>query len=168
MNTYKPMPPLETLHTFYKIDPESPSGLSRIKRTQGPNGKIGPVLSIGGDGYWRMHFHGEFYATHRVIIFMATARDPGPLVVDHVDGDPLNNKVENLRACTQQQNLFNARGKPKRSGLPKGIEKLPNGKFRVTVPIAGARHTATLGNLGAAEGYLKSVRERYHGEYARA
>lgn len=168
MNTYKPMPSLESLQKFYSIDPQSPSGLSRIKRTQGPNGKIGPVISVGGDGYWRMQFRGEFYATHRVIYFMARGGDPGRLVVDHIDGDNLNNSVANLRACTQQQNLYNARGKPKRSGLPKGIEKLSNGHFRVYVSIEGVRHVSTLENLNAAKCYLRSVRERNHGEYARA
>lgn len=168
MNTYKPMPPLESLQEFYKIDPESPSGLSRTKRTQGPNGNIGPVLSVGGDGYWRLSFRGECYATHRVIYFMATGQDPGALVVDHIDGDHLNNHAANLRACTQQQNLYNARGKPKRSGLPKGIDQLPNGRFRVYVSIEGVRHVSTLENLNAAKCYLRSVRERNHGEYARA
>ncbi len=168
MHAPKSMPALEVLETFYKIDPESPSGLSRIRRTQGPNGSVGPVLSLGTDGYWRMKFQNEFYRTNRVVYFMHHRKDPGPLFVDHIDGDPLNNLVANLRPCTHQQNLLNARGKPKRSGLPKGIRAVPNGRYEASLSIEGKRHVAVLANFNDATCYLKSLRTRHHGEFARA
>ncbi|MHA4965262.1 HNH endonuclease [Pseudomonas extremorientalis] len=168
MHTPKLMPALEVLEAFYKIDPESPSGLSRIKTTQGPNGAVGPVLSVGTDGYWRMKFQNEFYRTNRVVYFMHHRKDPGVLFVDHIDGDPLNNLVANLRLCTHQQNLLNAKGKPKRSGLPKGIKAVSNGRYEVSLSVDGKRHVAVLANFNAATCYLKSLRARHHGEFARA
>jgi hypothetical protein len=168
MQIPKAMPQLEALETFYKIDPESPSGLSRIRATQGPNGKVGPVLSRGTDGYWRLKFQNEFYRTNRIIYFMQHQTDPGSLFVDHIDGDPLNNRVANLRLCTNQQNLLNARGKPKRSGLPKGISAASNGRYEVSLSIEGKRHVVVVANFKAAVCYLKSLRSRHHGEFARA
>lgn len=168
MISFTAMPSLTELQARYKIDPESPSGLSRTKATTGRNGKVGPVVSIGSDGYYRMQFNGQFYRTHRVIYYMHTGIDPAELVVDHRDGDCLNNNVENLRACTVQQNLWNANGKPKHSGLPKGISKMKDGWYRVQVSINGEPHIAHLANIRAAQNYLKTRRKESHGEFARA
>ena len=168
MTNYTQMPPLADLLTTYSLNPASPSGLSRIKATRGCNGKAGPVVSIGSDGYYRMKFKGQFYRTHRIVYYMHTGIDPAELVVDHVDGNRLNNDVENLRACTVQQNTWNAKGKPKRSGLPKGIAKLKNGHYRVSVMRNGILINSDLENFRAATHCLRSIREREHGEVARA
>lgn len=168
MTRHTAMPSLTDLHAIYAIDPASPSGLSRIKASRGRNGKAGPVVSIGSDGYYRMKFDGQFYRTHRVILYMHTGIDPGELVVDHIDGNCLNNNVENLRACTVQENLWNAKGKPKRSGLPKGISKLKNGDYRISVMTNGVIRKSDLKSFQAATHCLRSIRNREHGEYARA
>jgi len=168
MTNYTAMPSQADLCTTYVIDTASPSGLSRIKASRGPNGKAGPVVSIGSDGYYRMKFNGQFYRTHRVVYYMHTGIDPAELVVDHIDGNCLNNNVENLRACTVQQNLWNAKGRPKRSGLPKGITKLKNGDYRVSVMANGNLFVSDLKNFRAATHCLRSIREREHKEFARA
>lgn len=45
---------------------------------------------------------------HRVIWIMHNGRLPNDLVVDHVDGNPLNNDIKNLRAVPQKLNNRNA------------------------------------------------------------
>jgi len=47
------------------------------------------------------------YLAHRVIWKMAYGFDPG--VIDHIDGNPRNNKLGNLRSVTQFENGKNAR-----------------------------------------------------------
>lgn len=165
--TYTAMPSLESLQATYAIDPASPSGLSRIKATRGRNGKTGPVVSIGTDGYYRMQFNCQFYRTHRVVYYMHTGIDPAEFIVDHIDGNHLNNNVENLRTCTVQENLWNAKGKPKNSGLPKGITKLKNGCYRVSVMANGILTESDLENFRAATLCIRSIRQRCHGEFAR-
>jgi len=168
MTTYTAMPSLESLQDTYMIDPASPSGLSRIKATRGRNGKTGPVVSLGSDGYYRMKFNGQFYRTHRVVYYMHTGIDPAELVVDHIDGNCLNNNVENLRPCTVQENLWNSKGKSKRSGLPKGISKMKNGRYQVQVSIKGEPFTRQFASFHASTDCLKALRTKYHGEFARA
>jgi len=166
MQSATPMPVLGDLQATYIIDSNSPSGLSRFKASVGRNGKIGPVVSIGSDGYYRMQFNGRFYRTHRVIYFMHHGVDPAGLLVDHIDGNCRNNKIENLRACTQQENAQNARKRGK-GNLPKGVTKRPSGKYQVQISIRDKVHTKVMTTLLAATHYLDELRKRFHGEFAR-
>lgn len=109
MKTTKPLPPLEDLHRCFFIDPTAPSGLARIGSPGRRPGKLGATGGIGSDGYWRVNYLGTSYRIHRIIWALEHGRDPGELLVDHADGNPLNNAVGNLRACTEAQNLQNKR-----------------------------------------------------------
>lgn len=87
--------------------------------------------------------------THRIIWLINKGRWPEG-VIDHIDGDPTNNRIENLRDVTQIQNLKNARMKSNNSSgfngiswckardkwLASGSYKDENGKYR-TVSIGG-------------------------------
>lgn len=58
--------------------------------------------------------------------------------IDHIDGNPLNNKKENLRHCNRSQNLFNRKIRSDSNQKYKGIQELPSGKFRARGP--GGKH----------------------------
>jgi hypothetical protein len=69
--------------------------------------------------------------------------EPG-LMVDHVDGDGLNNRRENIRTCTVKQNNCNQR-KRDGSSLFKGVSLIrSSGKWRASIKIDGA--SRNLGN----------------------
>ncbi|WP_350616956.1 HNH endonuclease [Pseudomonas sp. HY7a-MNA-CIBAN-0227] len=161
-----PMPDLNKLRDNFTIDQGSPSGLSRTKATRGKNGKVGPVLSKDREGYYRFKFQNVHYRTNRVVYFMHTGEDPAHLLVDHIDGDITNNSVDNLRRCTNTENLRNARKRGK-GDLPKGISKLPNGMYRAQVNIDSGVHCFDLASLHTAMRYLDQVRKRYHGVFAK-
>lgn len=61
-------------------------------------------------------------------------------VVDHIDGNYLNNSLSNLRVITQNLNCRNSVRKVGVSG-EKFISKLPNGSFRVRLSFNGKRNT---------------------------
>lgn len=60
-------------------------------------------------------------------------------VVDHIDGNPLNNSLSNLRVITQALNCRNSDRKVGVSG-EKFITKLPNGSYRVRLRFDGKRN----------------------------
>lgn len=73
---------------------------------------------------------------HRVV-----AGDPVGLEVDHIDGDTLNNRKQNLRAATKSQNSQNVSkhfdGKAKYKGVSWGKS---NSKWQAQIKANGVRH----------------------------
>ena len=61
---------------------------------------------------------------HRMLI-----KAPNNKVVDHIDGNPRNNVIKNLRLCTRQQNIFNQKlSKANTSGYT-GVYPLGNEEY---------------------------------------
>jgi len=56
-------------------------------------------------GYRYTAVLGRRHLVHRIIYFMLTGEEPE--CVDHIDGNPGNNEINNLRAATKSENCFN-------------------------------------------------------------
>lgn len=59
------------------------------------------------DGYLMVSLDNKIYKVHRLIFMMFHGYFP--LVVDHIDGNKQNNKIENLRGCTKAENSWNSK-----------------------------------------------------------
>lgn len=108
---------------------------------------------------------GKWIGMHR---FIVGAR-PG-MVVDHINGDGLDNRRENLRECTAAQNKANSRRALGRS-LPKGVYFVPNKPkpYRVQVRSNKVCHSAGyFACLGDAVKAHRSLSSKLHGEYAKS
>ena len=58
--------------------------------------------------------------------------------VDHIDGDPKNNKLSNLRFCTSSQNKANTKSRINSTSSCKGVSlKKSNRKWRARIQVAG-------------------------------
>jgi hypothetical protein len=75
-------------------------------------------------------------------------RPPIGVVVDHDDGNGLNNKVENLKFCTQSFNTFKQKTRNSILGI-RGVYRVRN-RFRVLIQYKGKRYDL---------GYYQSVEE---------
>jgi hypothetical protein len=92
----------------------------------------------------------------------------GTVLVDHISGDPLDNRRSNLRRVTDSQNNQNARiHRDNVSGF-KGVSPARGGRWRAN--ICHNRKVRTLGHTATAEEaarlYDAAARE-LHGEFAR-
>lgn len=58
-------------------------------------------------GYYRGGLFGRNVMAHRVVWKWHHGTEPPE--IDHIDGNPSNNKIDNLRAATRQENVRNTR-----------------------------------------------------------
>lgn len=54
-------------------------------------------------------FGGRMYYASRLAYLLMTGQDPGKMDIDHIDGDPSNDRWSNLRAVPRSINLMNRR-----------------------------------------------------------
>lgn len=96
-------------------------------------------------------------------------KTPPGLVVDHIDGNPLNNQKNNLRICTRAENSRNRRKSWKKSSQYKGVSwDKTNKKW-----VASIRFDRRLAHLGSFSTEIEAAKTynaaaiRLHGKYAR-
>jgi hypothetical protein len=73
--------------------------------------------TVTDGGYWAIKIKGKTYKAHRIAWLYMTNEWPKNLI-DHIDGNPGNNKWINIRSATVKQNLENqALRKDNKSGF---------------------------------------------------
>jgi len=107
-----PMPPKEVLEKLFHYDPKTGTLYWKINQGNRKAGTEAGTIRIHPDGrkYRRIQIQGKFYFVHRIIYHMMNGYSlRQDQQIDHRDGDGLNNKLDNLRPCTNQQNSQNRR-----------------------------------------------------------
>ena len=81
----------------------------RTWNTRFANTKAGNVKS---DGYLALRYMGKAYLNHRVVWDMFKGEIPKGKVIDHINADKADNRIENLQCITQAQNNQRANYNP--------------------------------------------------------
>lgn len=136
--------------------------------------KAGDVAGFKGKTCCRIGVDGRSYNAHRLAWAMHYKEQPPP-IIDHINGDPHDNRIANLRPATVAENARNSK-KPctNKSGF-KGVhyhdDKRSHGqvkKWRAYIKVNGA--PKYLGAYKtpeeASEAYLRAA-ALYHGDFAR-
>ena len=117
------------------------------------------------DGYYDVGLKGKYYLVHRVIY--ALHNNELPDVVDHINRQPFDNRIENLRAADFIKNAHNSKRNVKNSLGVKGVRKTKNNKYEARIATNGVTiQVGTFDTLKGAAEALKKVRQKEHEEFA--
>lgn len=139
------------------------------KKRQAKKTKIGDIVgSQSPDGYRYVKFNEKFTGVHRIIFLMAYGYLPEE--IDHKDGNGLNNRLENLRPATREQNQQNKKPYRNNTSGAKGVTWKPSKKlWIVRVQTNNTRkHVGSFKDFELAALVADMAREKYHGKFARS
>lgn len=124
------------------------------------------------NGYRLLRVNQKNMWAHRVAWLLATGEDPEGKVVDHINGNRLDNRIDNLRLATYSQNSANAKRHSRNTSGLKGASRVKkNGKWtgRWQASITYQRRQINLGYFDTKEeahaAYLEAARS-LQGEFA--
>lgn len=127
------------------------------------------LTATNSSGYKHMTYGNKTVMQHRVIWELHHGPIPEGTQVDHINGDRLDNRIENLRLVTQSQNQSNRKINSSNTSGVKGVWwNAQCNKWQVSIQVRGERkHLGLYEDLELAELVANEAREKYHGEYAR-
>ena len=117
--------------------------------------------------YRTIHIDDKSYYEHQIIFLMNHSYLPK--IIDHIDNDRLNNKIENLRQCTINQNAYNSKKPITNTSGFKGVCWHKN-RHTWQASIKVNSNPLYLGSFKTAEEAheaYKAAALKYHGEFAR-
>lgn len=123
------------------------------------------ALVIPGSGkvYISRYLDGKITYLHREIL-----QAHGSFVVDHINGNPLDNRRKNIRICSRQQNTWNSKLNRKNTSGYKGVSlHKPSGKWVAKIKVNMKRIHLGLHKekLDAARAYDNAAK-LYFGDFA--
>lgn len=164
----KELPSQEELRALFDFNTETGRLIWKRNPSQTSqwNGRVaGKNAGSKNHGYWQVKIGREQCRAHRIIWKIAYGSIPNDMQIDHINGDGLDNRLENLRLVTNSQNQLNRNADKGRKF--KGVYKTPQG-FKVEITHEGKRIYAGIFKCDqkAALEYDKKAKE-LHGEYAK-
>lgn len=124
-------------------------------------------------GYVRLSIDGVRYRAHRLAWYYMTGAWPTQQI-DHKNGIRSDNRWENLREATQQQNSANMMRPRPPSGTPKGVFRYHNPKtgtvrYRAHIMVDGRSiYLGTFLDQDEAAAAYRSAAVKHFGQFARA
>jgi hypothetical protein len=123
--------------------------------------------TINSTGYKCTTVNQKTYLTHRLIFLYHYGYLPE--MIDHIDGNPLNNNIENLREANKYQNQQNAKRRTDNKTGIKGVTVCKHAnKYMARVRIDGVRkYLGLFDTLDEAEKVITQTRLKLHKEFTK-
>lgn len=124
-------------------------------------------------GHLQVRLNGKQYMAHRIAFAIWSGTDPGRAEVDHINGDPSDNRAVNLRTVTHDENHRNLKlDLRNKTGVP-GVYLDKSGKYKVYI---GSGVGGRPKSVGTFESLSEAVEKRkdaeaklgYHANHGRS
>lgn len=123
-------------------------------------------------GYVRINFttnkKAQRVRAHRYIWEKLKGPIPDGMQIDHINCVKEDNRIENLRLVTNQQNCLNKKqcGRPSRTGI-KNVILMKDGRYLVRMSVNGKPTSFGIyDDIELAQVVAEEARRKYHGKYA--
>ena len=150
-----------TLKQFLEYD--RVSGNFRWLKSNSSRAKLGSIAgSRRPDGYIKIRVNGNQFLAHRLAWLYEHGAFPTGML-DHINGDRSDNRIENLREASNSLNQQNRKMSARNTTGSVGVTRRKYGRWRASITIG--RKFISLGSFAtkeeAEEAYL-NAKERYH------
>lgn len=132
-----------------------------------------PIGSFAGSSssdncYVFLRINRKQFCAHRCVWIMHHGSIPAGFVIDHINGDGKDNRIENLRLATLSQNGANSKVPRTNTSGVKGVcWNKREGKWYAQMRALNKRYAVGyFATLEEAESAVKEFREKLHGEFA--
>jgi hypothetical protein len=123
------------------------------------------TIAHGGMPRWKIQIRGKVMQRSRVVFCLVHGKWP-ERTIDHINKDSLDDRPENLRDATRQQNCRNRETLNKVSSLPRGVYKNRD-LFLAKITVDRKQiHLGMFRDPVEAEKAYRKARSEHFGEYA--
>jgi len=128
--------------------------------------RIGAIAAAWNGRYLRVRIFGVSYMCHRLAWFLHYGEQP-PVILDHIDGDKRNNRIDNLRAANESENQYNSGRRSAASGFKNVTWIASRNKWQVQMMVnKRTKHIGFYADVESAANAAREARALYHGEFA--
>jgi hypothetical protein len=151
---------VDEVREVFDYDEETGQLIWKIKPCKKVN--IGDVAGSYNRGYKKTGYKFATYFIHRLVWAYVHGKFPSN-DIDHIDGDPANNRISNLRAVSHQVNLKNSKlSKRNKSGITGVYWNKKTSKWEIAIGIKGKKsHLGCFGDFFEACCARKSAENKY-------
>jgi hypothetical protein len=127
--------------------------------------RAGAVAGNHGDGCWRIRIDRVAYKAHRLAWLYVHGRWPGS-EIDHVNGNPIDNRLCNLREAAHDQNLGNCKRRADNTSGRKGVARSSAKSERWRAHFRG-QYLGSFATKEEAHAAYQQAADAHFGEFAR-
>jgi hypothetical protein len=150
------------VRSIFDYDPETGIFTRSMSSSRMPGKRAGWKANTG---YRRLRIGKKEYLEHRVAWLVMNGTWPEE--IDHINGDPADNRICNLRIATRSQNCANRRVSARSKSGIKGVSQRDSGTWTSRIKLGDK--DLHLGNFSTAEDALAAYAEiakKHFGEFA--